>query len=52
MYLAVEDDSLIDGSGWNPEEGIIETEWYKQGQENEDFVCGTPYQDELTLQID
>lgn len=50
MYMAAEDGTLVDGSGWVPETDPRETEWYKQGQEHEAFFFIEPYIDDLTGQ--
>ncbi|BBF41881.1 methyl-accepting chemotaxis protein [Lachnospiraceae bacterium KM106-2] len=47
-YIAVEDGTLIDGTGWDPGDGLTDTDWYKQGQSSDTFVFGTPYVDDLT----
>lgn len=49
FYLATENNELIDASGWEPEEDLRETEWYKDGLDNTNaFQMGAPYIDGLS----
>lgn len=48
MYMAAEDGTLVDGSGWNPESDPRESDWYKQGQQHDEFYFIEPYVDDLT----
>lgn len=50
MYMAVEGGTLIDGSSWVPDSNPVESDWYKIGQEHEEFYFIDPYVDELTGQ--
>lgn len=50
VYIALADRTLIDGAGWKPEEDITQTDWFKIGQESEEFRFNTPYVDQLTAE--
>lgn len=48
VYIAFSDGTLIDGAGWNPEEDITQSDWFKSGKEREEFGFNAPYVDQLT----
>lgn len=50
MYMATFDGILVDGSGWNPDSNPAESDWFKKGQEHDNFYFIDPYVDDLTGQ--
>lgn len=50
MYMAISNGMLIDGSGWNPDGNPAESDWFKKGQEHDEFYFIDPYVDDLTGQ--
>lgn len=50
MYMAASDGTLVDGSGWNPDSNPAEADWFKKGQEHDEFFFIDPYVDDLTGQ--
>lgn len=48
VYIGLEDNTLIDGSGWVPEGKPTESTWYKSGQTRDSFGFDVPYVDDLT----
>jgi len=49
IYIATENNNLIDASGWEPDEDLRETSWYNEGLAHPNgFVFGAPYIDEYT----
>lgn len=48
IYIAYEDGSVLDASGWEPEEDITKTGWYIEAMSHDEFAFGEPYIDEFT----
>lgn len=48
IYIGKADKSVLDASGWVPDEDITKTSWYTDGCENDTFEFGEPYQDNMT----
>ncbi len=48
IYLGYEDGTVLDASGWQPEEAVTGLTWYKEGLTHEQFSFGEPYIDDLT----
>lgn len=45
MYLTYENDHVVDGAGWEPEEKATEGTWYLEGVNHDTFLFGEPYMD-------
>lgn len=48
IYIGKADKSVLDASGWQPDEDITKTSWYTDGSQNDTFEFGDPYQDNMT----
>ena len=50
IYLALDDGSWIDPSGWEPDADYVAADrpWYQDGIKNSSFALGSPYLDSVT----
>lgn len=48
VYTILNDGTVLDASGWQPDNDVRENEYFTQGKERTEMAFGTPYIDDLT----